>query len=71
MADIYFIAGLSRRGERVQLFGSRSRGESTNALIRRHCPSLETKMSGKVKILTIDNFLLRTMLHTMARIARL
>jgi len=66
--DIYYITGLSRIGERIQLFGPRIGGESTNALIKRNCLGVETTASGKVKILIVDNLPLRTILHTMAHI---
>ena len=38
VTDIYFITELSRKGQRVQLSGSRTRGESTDMLTTRHCP---------------------------------
>jgi len=46
---IYFIPKLYRRGERVQLFGSRPGGESTSSLVRRHYPGSKMTMGGKVK----------------------
>lgn len=70
VANIYIITGLSRRAERIQLFRTHRGGESTSALIRRHFPGEETKMSGKVKIMTVDNLPLRMILHTMAHIAK-
>lgn len=69
VAEIYFIIGLSRRGERVQLFGAYTGGEITNTLIRRHYPVAETTVSGKDKIETIENLPLRMILHTMIYIA--
>lgn len=66
--DIYFINGLSRRGQRVQLFGSRPGGESTSGLIRKHFPGLEMTMGGKVKKKKITNPPLRNILFTIARI---
>lgn len=71
VADMYFITGLSRRGERVQLFVSHHGGESTNSSIRRHCLGVETTVSEKVKILSIENIPLKKILHTIACIVGL
>lgn len=62
--NIYFITVLSKRGERVQLFGSCPRGESTSSIVRRHCPDSEMTMGGKVKTATVTNLTLRTILFT-------
>lgn len=68
-SEIYFNTGLSRRGERVQLFGSRPGGESTNSLVMRHCPSLEMTMGGKVKTAIVTNLPVRTILFTIAHVS--
>lgn len=48
--DIYFVTRLSRKGQRVQLSGSRSGGESMNMLIARHCPGAKKGNSKKINI---------------------
>lgn len=69
VADIYFIIGLSRKGQPVQLCGSHTREESTNILIARHCPRTKKTKIGKIYINTITNLPLQTILHTMAQVA--
>jgi hypothetical protein len=48
--DIYFLTGLSRRGSRVTLTGSRGGGEPMNHYISAHCVPGTQKHSGKVAI---------------------
>ena len=66
--DIYFIIGLSRRGERIQLSGARAGGESTNMLIQRYCPGARKTKSGKVDISSNRVPPLRTILHCITRV---
>lgn len=68
-ADIYFITRFSRRGERVQPFGSRPGGEGTSSLVRRHFPGSEMTIGGKVKIAKITNLPLRMILFTIAHVS--
>lgn len=68
-SDIYFIMGLSQRGERVQLFRSHPGDESISTLIMRHFPGDKMMRGGKVKIETIDNLPLRMILYTIARVS--
>lgn len=66
--NIYFVTRLSRRGERVQLFGSRLGGESASNLVKIHCRGFDMTTSGKVKIAIVTNLPLRMILFTIARI---
>jgi hypothetical protein len=48
--DIYFLTGLSHRGSRVTLTGSRGGGEPMNYYVCHHCVPGTEKHSGKVAI---------------------
>ena len=67
--DIYFLTGLSRRGEPISLIGSRGGDITTQELIVLHCyPG--TKMLGKkIPIKDVMDLPLWTILFTMQRVA--
>jgi hypothetical protein len=68
--DIYFLTGLSWRGYHVSLTGSRGGGLPMSEYIRLHCvPEVERK-KGKVAIWGVQDLTLRTILFTIARMAR-
>lgn len=67
--DIYFITRLSRRGERVQLFGSRPTGESTSTLVKRYFLGSSMTGGGKVKIAIVTNLPPKTIMFTIARVS--
>lgn len=69
VVDIYFITSLSRRGEQVQLSGSRAVRESINTLISRYFSGTKKTQSGKININTITNIPLWIILHTMVQVA--
>ena len=61
--EIYFITGLSRRGERVKLSRAHIGGESTGMLIDRYCLGARNNESSKIEISSIKVIPLRTILH--------
>lgn len=63
-SDIYFITGLSRKGEPVQLYGGRPIEESVNMLLVEHCPKALKYKSNKVDIMTIGDPVLKVMFLT-------
>jgi len=67
--DIYFLTGLSRRGERPILEGQRPTGETLDMLITRVCPEARKTRSGKVAIPTVGDIVLRTILFMVTRAA--
>jgi hypothetical protein len=60
--DIYFLTGLSHRGSRVTLIGSRGGGEPMSHYINAHCVPGTQKHSGKVAIRDVCDLPLRTIL---------
>lgn len=67
-SDIYFIAGLSRSGELVNLYGSRPIGASISSLLAKHCPEALKSNSGKIGISTVHNLTLRVLLLTINKV---
>ena len=66
--DIYFITGLSRRGEAPILTGTRTCMENMSMVIDRVCPRAQKGSgSGKVDIQTIPDLALKVVLHTITR----
>lgn len=66
--DIYFLMGLSRRGDHVSLVRKRTRGVSTKALIQSHC-IVEVKKSGRnITIVDVTDFPLKAILYTITRV---
>lgn len=68
-SDIYFITGLSRRGEQVNLYGPQPIGTSISMLIAEHFPEALKSKSGKIEIATIRDLTLRVLLLTINRVA--
>jgi hypothetical protein len=64
--DIYFLTGLSRRGARVTLTGSRGGGEPMSHYISEHCVPGAKRHSGKVAIRDVCDLPLQTILYTIA-----
>lgn len=64
-SDIYFITGISRRGEPVNLYGSRPIGESVTMPLSKNIPS----KSGKFEIMTVQDLVLRVILLTINKVA--
>jgi hypothetical protein len=67
--DIYFLIGLSRRGSRVSLTGSRGGGEPMDYYVRHHCVPGTEKHSGKVAIRDVWDLPLQTILYTITHMA--
>jgi hypothetical protein len=67
--DIYFFTGLSHRGSRVTLTGSRGGGAPMNHYISEHCVLGTQKHSSKVTIRDVRDFPLRTILYTITCMA--
>lgn len=67
--DIYFITGLSRRGESVNLYGSHPIRVSIYSLLAEHCPEALKSKSGKIDISSVQNLTLRVLLLTFNRVA--
>ena len=66
--DIYFLTGLSMRGSQEVLSGARGGDGSLDDIIDRHC-ALGTKAQyGKLKIRSIVNLPLRTMVYTIVKV---
>ena len=67
--DIYFLTGLSHRGESVE-FGSRGGGgEPVESYIRDLCDDGTRRQGGKLPIQHVMDIPLRTILYTVTRIA--
>lgn len=66
--DIYFIERLSQRGELVNLYALRLIGGSVNMLHAEHCLQALKSKSGKIKIMTIWDLMLRVLLFTINRV---
>jgi len=68
--DIYFLTGLSWRGERPRMTGTRIIGETMDMLIGRMCPEAQkSEKGGKLKIATVADLSLRVLLSTITRVA--
>ena len=67
--DIYFLTGLSRRGQMPILEGQRPSGETLDQLMARVCPGAVKTRSGKVGIPTVRDMPLRTILFLVTRAA--
>jgi hypothetical protein len=66
--DIYFLTGLSHRGSRVSLSGSRGGGEPMDYYVAHHCATGTEKHSGKVSIKDVEDLSLRTILYTITHV---
>jgi len=65
---IYFITGLSRRCEPVNLYGSRPIGANISSLLAEYClEALESK-SGKIEISSVHDLTRRVLLLTINRV---
>ena len=67
--DIYFIVGLSRRGEPVNLYGSRPIGASITILHVEHFPEAHKSKSGKIEISSVRDLTLRVLLLAINNVA--
>ena len=67
-SDIYFITGLSRRGEPVNLYGSRLIGASVTMLLAEHYPEALKSKSGMIEIMTVWYLVLRVLVLTINRV---
>lgn len=67
-SEIYFIIGLSHRGELIQLYGGKPTGVSVNMILAEHCPETLKSKSGKVDIMTIHDLVLKVLLLTINRV---
>ena len=67
-SDIYFITGLSQRGEPVNLYGSRPIRASIYSLLAKHYPDALKSKSGKIKISSVQDLTLRVLLLTINRV---
>ena len=68
-SDIYFITGMSCRGEPVNLYGSRPIGSSIYSLLAKHCPEALKSKSGKIEISSVWDLTLGVLLLTINRVA--
>jgi len=68
-SNIYFITGLSRRGEPVNLYGSQPIGASISMLLAKHCLEALKSKRGKIEIATVLDLTLRVLLLTINRVA--
>lgn len=68
VSDVYFITGLSRRGERPILTGGRPSGEKMTEVVDRVCRGAQFgRNSAKVDIPTVPDLMLRVILFTITR----
>lgn len=67
--DIYFLTGLSCRGERPILEGKQPGGDSLDILMAQVCPGAPKTRSGKVEIPTVDEVILRAMIFMVTWVA--
>ena len=71
VSDVYFITGLSRRGASHILTGSRPSAEKIGEVKARVCPEAQfEKNNAKVDITTIHDLVLKVILFTITRAAR-
>jgi hypothetical protein len=68
--DIYFLMGLSHRGAHVTLTGGQGGGFPMSKYIHRHCEPEAERCKGKVAIRGVWDMTLRTILFTIAWMAR-
>lgn len=67
--DIYFLTGLSRRGEMPILEGQRVCGESLDMLIAQECPGAQkSSTSGKLAIPSVEDLILRLVLFMVTKV---
>jgi hypothetical protein len=67
--DSYFLTGLSRRGSRVTLTGSKGGGLLMNEYIWQYCVPEAERRSDKVAIKGVRDLPLRTILFTITHMA--
>ena len=67
--DIYFLTGLSRRGEPIEFGGRGGGGEPVESYIRDLCVEGTRRQGEKLLIQHVTDIPLRTILYTMTRIA--
>ena len=67
--DIYFLTGLSRRGEMVEFGGRGGGGEPVESYIRDLCADGTHRQGGKLSIQHVMDIPLCTILYTVTRIA--
>lgn len=68
-SNIYFITGLSRRGELVNLYGSHPIRASISSLLAAHCHEALKSKSWKIEISSVWDLTLRVLLLTINRVA--
>lgn len=66
--NIYFIIRLSHRGEPIQLYGGRPIGASVNMLLAQHFLRALKSTSGKINIMTVNDFILKVILLTIYQV---
>ena len=67
--DIYFLTGLCMRGSQEILFGARGGEGSLDDIIDQHCALGIEAQSRKLKIHSIVNLPLRTVVYTIGKVA--
>ena len=67
--DIYFLTGLSGRGDLVEFGGRGGGGEPVESYIRDLCTDGTRRQGGKLPIQHVTDIPLRTILYTVTRIA--
>ena len=67
--DIYFLTGLSHRGESIEFRGRGRGGEPVESYIRDLCAEGTHRQGGKLPIQHVTDIPLRTILYTLTRIA--
>ena len=67
--DIYFLIGLSHRGERVEFNDREGGGELVESYIKDLCANGTHRQGGKLSIQHVMDIPLRTILYTMTCIA--
>ena len=68
-SNIYFVIGISRRGELVNLYRSRPIGASVTIHHTEHCPEAVKSKSGKIEIMMVRDLVLRVLVLTINRVA--
>lgn len=66
--DIYFITGLSQRGELVNIYGSRPIGESVTMLLAEQRPEALKSKTGNIDIMIVRYIALRVLLLTLNKV---
>lgn len=67
-SNIYFITGMSCRGDLVNLYGSRLVGASISSLLSTHCPEALKSKSEKIEISSVWYLTLRVLLLTINKV---